>query len=150
MQDNCSFPFGCATTHSSIAEWCGYIKAVMSHPDLAQDQKYLWMWLVAHSADQSHHSCSFTYEQISRAVELSPKTVHCALFKLRIMGFLNGNIPVWYGHPTPEMNKEIRTLRPILVSEEAIVNQQIIKKLRQENLLYDTLDINRTSKIESH
>lgn len=55
------------------------------------------------------------------------------------MGLLNGNIPVWYGTPTPEMNKEVRTLRPILVSEEGFTNQRRIRKLKEHGLLYDMM-----------
>lgn len=134
MQDICTLPFVCAATRSSIADWCGYILAVMRHPDLCQDQKYLWMWLTCHSANQSHHSCSFTYEQLSQAMDLPTKTIHSILFKLKLMGLLNGNIPVWYGTPTPEMNKEKRILRPILTSQKGFANQSMIKNLMEKQM----------------
>jgi hypothetical protein len=133
MQDVCTLPFVCAATRLPIARWCGYIKAVMSHPELRLDEKILWMWLAIHSASQSHHSCSFTYEQLSYALERPCRTIHCALFRLRLMGLLNGDIPVWYGEPTPDMIKHERILRPFFVSEDDLIKQSVIKDMLEES-----------------
>lgn len=117
-----------------FAQWFGYIQVVMGHPDLNQDEKYTWIWLATHCANQFQHTCTFTYESISRAVNRPPKTVHSSLFRLKLMGLLNGNVPAWFGEPTAEMMKEERTLRPMPLSSDALMRQMYIKKMRENNI----------------
>jgi hypothetical protein len=126
----------------------------MSHPDLDPDEKFIWIWLVIQCANTTGNTTSLTYETLSHAVNKPPKTVHRSLLRLRIMGFLNGNIPIWYGEPTTEMMNEMRTLRPIPLSCEDYLEQLTIKKeLEKKGLIWRTYDnkpilINLNSKAE--
>ena len=124
-----------------LGEWFEYIYVVMNHPELLPDEKYIWVWLVTQCANQVDNTASFTYEEISQAVNRPLKTVHRALHRLRIIGFLNGNIPIWYGEPKPEMVNETRILRPIPLSYEAYMQQLAIKKgLQQKGVILETYD----------
>lgn len=124
----------CPTNRCGFSQWFENLKVVMSHPELLDEEKHLWLWLATHSANQAHQSCSCSYEQIFQAVKKPFKTIHRALFRLKLTGLLNADLPIWYGEPTPEMNKAIRVFRPMFISEEALRRQCIIKKEREESL----------------
>jgi hypothetical protein len=86
MFDSYVFPYVCPAKHFPFSDCLIYLQVVMSHSDLHHDEKCLWVWLASHCANQPHHACSFTYEQLSRAMNLTPKKVHSALFRLKLMG----------------------------------------------------------------
>lgn len=134
MLDVCTSAFVCPANRCAFTQWFENLKVVMSHPELSDDEKHLWIWLATHSANKTHHSCSCNYEQISQAVHKPFKALHRALFRLKITGLLNADLPIWYGEPTREMIKQIRVFRPMFISEEALRRQQIIIKERQEAL----------------
>ena len=89
----------------------------MSHQYLHHDARYLWIWLAIHSANKPHHQCSLSYEQLSQAVGLSIKQVHRALLRLRVTGFIRGDVLVWYNNLTTEMITQERKLRVLPLPE---------------------------------
>ncbi len=111
----------------------------MNHPLLQEDEKFLWLWLATQSANNI--PCSFNYEQISSYVNKPPKVIHRILFRLRIMGFLQADIPIWYAEPTKEMVSEIRTIRIMIPPTRQIDPNQVkavvlpLRKSRRLNLL---------------
>lgn len=104
MQD--MWPFfaaNCRAKRVPLSKWFRTLEAVMSHQYLHHDARYLWVWLATFSANKPHHQCLLSYEHISTAVGLSVRQVHRALLRLRITGFLQGEIPIWYNELTTEM-----------------------------------------------
>lgn len=100
-----------------------HLKVLINHPLLQEDEKLLWLWLATRSTNNPSLSCSINYEQISAAVNKPLKQVHRILFRLSIMGFLKGDIPIWYGVPTKEMSQQVRHL--MLVSQpEKTINKE--------------------------
>lgn len=136
MLDGFALPIICAANSYSFMQWFACFKEIMHHPHLCEEEKYLWLWLATQSANNSSFSCSFTYEHISIAVKKTPRVVHRTLFRLRIMGFLLADIPIWYGEPTKEMVQANRHLRlqippqPLLAPDEKalILPKQQVKK----------------------
>ena len=136
MLDGFALPIICAANSYSFMQWFACLKEIMHHPHLCEEEKYLWLWLATQSANNSSFSCSFSYEHISIAVKKTPRVVHRTLFRLRIMGFLLADIPIWYGEPTKEMVQANRHLRlqippqPLLAPDEKalILPKQQVKK----------------------
>jgi hypothetical protein len=114
MLDGFSLPVTRATKHFCPLPCFVDLKKLFHHTLLREEEKILWLWLAIQSAGNDHQSCSFTYEQISRQVGQSLRLVHRSLFRLKIMGFLQAAIPIWYSEPTVEMGQELRCLKPIL------------------------------------
>lgn len=103
-------PIICATNPCRCSDWFVHLKTLNNHPLIKEDEKLLWLWLATQSADNPTFSCSFNYEQIAQAMQWSVKIIHRLLFRLKIMGFLQLDIPIWYGNPTPKMTRQIRTI----------------------------------------
>src|SRR5262249_43341473 len=101
-----------------------FLKEIIHHPLLDEEEKYLWIWLATQSANNTSFSCSYTYEHISQAVNKPLRKVHRILTRLRIMGFLIADLPIYYGEPTPQMAKKTYLLeltsppKPIFQAEE--------------------------------
>ena len=111
MLDTISLPIICAANLSFA------LIKVLKHPLLQEEEKLLWIWLATFCADNAF-CCSLTYEQISYEMNKPLKNIHRSLFRLTLMGFLQGNIPIWYGVPTKEMIKEMRHLKLTLPPEQ--------------------------------
>lgn len=117
MLDDIALPIICATKPCPYAKWFVNLNEIFNHPFLQEDEKLMWLWLATQSANNNSFCCSFTYEQISQKVNKTPKKVHQILFRLKIMGLLHVNVPVWYGEPTLEMihaTRLFKILRPPL------------------------------------
>ncbi|MBS0286524.1 MAG: hypothetical protein JSR17_04460 [Proteobacteria bacterium] len=113
MLDGLALPVVCAANLCSCT-WFVHLKEIMNHSLLNDDEKYLWCWLASQCANQHQLTCSFSYEQISTTLNKPPYLIHRCLFRLRTMGFLQGNIPIWYAQPLPEMIKEMRQMKVLL------------------------------------
>ena len=118
MLDGIPLPVICAANHGECAKWYVHLKSLMNHPILNEDEKLLWLWLATCSANNQSLTCSISIEQISQMISRSEKVVHRCLLRLKIMGILIGNIPIWYGTPTPEMVKEVRKIKLVLMERE--------------------------------
>jgi hypothetical protein len=128
MLDSYFFPYVCPSKHFPFSESLVYLQVVMSHPDLHHDEKCLWVWLASRWTNQPHHKCSYTYEQLSQALNLPTRKVHSALFRLKLMGFLKGEISIWYGDLTFNMITESRKLEPLFLTQRDVDRQQEIKR----------------------
>lgn len=113
MHCGLALPVDCVANRCSCT-WFVHLKEIMNHSLLNETEKYLWCWLCCQSAHQHSLTCSLSYEQISVAVNKPPYLIHRCLFRLRTMGFLQGNIPIWYAQPLPEMIKEVRHIKMLL------------------------------------
>ena len=109
----------CRAKRIPLSKWFRTLEVVMSHRDLHHDARYLWVWLATTSANKPHHSCSLSYEQLSTALGISVRQVHRALLRLRITGFLRGDVPIWYNELTTEM---IITKRNLVVVSLTKIN----------------------------
>jgi len=139
MHDGLLLPQICATNFCASKQWFGYLKEIIHHPLLQEEEKILWMWLAIHCTNHSSFTCSFTYEQIACAVNKPARGIHRILFRLKIMGLLQGNIPIWYGKLTMPMMYEMRTIRlvlPLKIVDKDFLNETILppRKQRQINL----------------
>ncbi|MBN9288031.1 MAG: hypothetical protein J0H47_08900 [Gammaproteobacteria bacterium] len=65
----------------------------------------------------------------------STKVVHRTLFRLKSMGFLSADIPIWYGRPTFEMVHAVRVLKlnlsPRALCKEATAKVTVLPKTRR-------------------
>lgn len=116
MLDGVSMPVICAANQCSC-RWFVHLKSLMNHPILKEDEKFLWCWLATLNANNHQFSCSFTYEQLSIALNKPPKVIHRILFRLKTMGLLFGNIPIWYGVPSNEMIHQRRIVTLVMPSK---------------------------------
>jgi len=137
MLDGFALPIVCAARAYSFMQWFACLKEIMHHPLLSEEEKFLWLWLAIQSADNSSFACSYSYEQISQALNKSTKIIHRTLFRLKIMGFLSADIPIWYGQPTAEMVCTIRMLKlhlsPQSLFEGESANTGVLPKNRKSN-----------------
>ncbi len=137
MLDGFALPIVCAAKPYSFMQWFACLKEIMHHPLLSEEEKYLWLWLATQSADNSSFACSYSYDQMSRALNKSTKIVHRTLFRLKIMGFLSADIPIWYGQPTTEMIRTIRLIKlhlsPKSIFKDGELNSQVLPKIRKNN-----------------
>lgn len=133
MLDECPLTLICPAKRSFLGECVPYLLVMIQHPDLSQDDKFLYLWLVIRCSRQSNHTCAITYAELSRLLDKAPKKIHMSLLRLKVIGFLNGDIPIWYGDLTPEMMTKERKLEPVLISEKDFQYQQMIKKQYENN-----------------
>lgn len=127
MLDGLSLPQICATN----------LKEIIRHPFLREDEKILWLWLATHCTNHSPFTCSFTYEQIAHAVNKPTRGIHRILFRLKIMGLLQGDIPIWYGKLTISMVHEMRTIKlvlPLKAIDKKFFNETILPPRSQRRI----------------
>jgi hypothetical protein len=118
MHDGLSLPVICGANPHFFTKWFVHLKILMTHPILKDEEKLLWIWLATSCANNPFLTCSLSYEQIANAVGKPVRDIHRILFRLKIMGILMGNIPIWYGAPTPAMVNEIRDLKLVLLERD--------------------------------
>ncbi len=118
MLDGIPLPVICAANLCSCAKWFVHLKSLMNHPILKEDEKFLWLWLATCSANNQSLSCSLSYEQISMAINKPVRVIHRCLLRLKVMGLLIGDIPIWYGEPLPAMVGEVRKIKLVLMERE--------------------------------
>ena len=116
MLDRLALPIICAA-NPCLCVWFVHLKDILNHPILKEDEKYMWCWLATFCANNHQTSCSFTYEELSTALNKSAKTIHRILFRLRVVGLLQGNIPIWYGVPSNEMIHQRRIIKLVMPSK---------------------------------
>ncbi len=114
MLDAISLPSICAANPHSFTQWFACLKQIMLHPILNEEEKYLWLWLATCSTNNVSFKCSLSYEQIVQSTRKPSRKVHRLLTRLRTMGFLIADIPIYYGEPTDEMVQRIREFQLIL------------------------------------
>ncbi len=124
MLDGLALPFICATNACLCAQFVN-LKEILNHPLLQEDEKFLWCWFATSSANNHQSSCSFTYEQLSIALNKPAKFIHRILFRLKIMGLLQGNIPIWYGVPSVEMIHQLRIIKLVMPSKIPIDKERL-------------------------
>ena len=136
MLDGLATPFICAAKSDSFVQWFACLKKIVHHPLLNEEEKFLWLWLATQSTNNMSFYCSFSYEQISQAMNKSARSVHRNLTRLRTMGFLIANIPIYYGEPTPEMVKETRYIKLIappkgffIPASSKLITRPVLKNL---------------------
>jgi len=135
MLNGLSLPVICATNLCTSKQWFVYLNEIVQHALLQDDEKLLWMWFAAYCINNDVSSCSFTYEQLSHFVNKPTRGIHRILFRLKIMGLLQGNIPIWYGKLTVPMVHEMRTIKlvlPLKNSEKEFLNETILPPRRQQ------------------
>ncbi len=120
MLDALSLPVICAANLCYCAKWFVHLKSLMNHPILKEEEKLLWLWLATCSANNQSLTCSLSYEQISLAINKPVRVIHRCLQRLKVMGLLLGDIPIWYGVPTPQMVNEVRKLKLVLIEREFV------------------------------
>lgn len=113
MLDNLAMPIICAAEPNSFTTWFASLKELFNHPYLDEEEKSLWLWLANQSANNLPFSCSYSYEQLSQAVNKTPRRIHRILMRLRVMGFLIADLPIYYGEPTREMVATVHHLKLI-------------------------------------
>lgn len=111
MLDGLALPLVCAAKPDSFIQWFACLEEIINHPLLLEEEKFLWLWLATKSANNLSFSCSFNYEQISLAVHKPCRRVHRILTRLRVMGFLFADLPIYYGEPTLEMVQTVYQLK---------------------------------------
>ncbi len=124
MLDGLALPIICSA-NPCLCGWFVHLKDIFNHPILKEDEKYLWCWFATFSANKHQSSCSFTYGELSSALNKSAKNIHRILFRLRVMGLLQGNIPIWYGVPTHEMIQQIRIIKLVMPSKIPIDKERL-------------------------
>lgn len=82
--------------------------------ELTWNEKVLWMWAATHCAKNAATACTFSYEQISLAMNQSCKQVHRALTRLKVVGFLLSDSPIWYYELSKLMCTKIHTFTPVV------------------------------------
>lgn len=132
MLDGISLPVICAANHGECQKWFVHLKSLMNHPILKEEEKLLWMWLATCSASNQSLWCSMSIEQISQMISKPEKVVHRCLLRLKIMGLLIGDIPIWYGEPTPEMVKAVRKMKLVLMEREFQAPVLVNHRLRSQ------------------
>jgi hypothetical protein len=111
MLDRFALPCNCATDQSYFRQWFGFLKELIIHPHLEEEEKYLGIWLASQCANIVSYSCSFSYDQISQMINKPPRFIHHALLSLKIMGFLSvDSLCISYSAPTEEMRIKIHVL----------------------------------------
>lgn len=123
MLNGLSLPIICATNLCACAQWFVHLEKIIHHPLLQADEKILWIWLATQCANNPSFSHSLSYEQIARAMNKPTRGIHRILFRLKIMGLLEGAIPIWYGEPTVEMVQEVRTIKLIMPPKAVFENE---------------------------
>lgn len=118
MLDSIALPVICAANLCPCATWFVHLKCLMNHPILKEDEKLLWLWLATCCTNNQYLRCSISIEQISQMISKPEKAVHRCLLRLKIMGLLMGDIPIWYGVPTAEMVKEVRHIKLVLINKD--------------------------------
>lgn len=88
--------------------------ALIDCSELTFIEKSLWMWIATQCAKISSETYQCSYEQLSLAMNLTCKQIHCALTRLKVIGFLIGDSPIWYYELTQSMLIEVYTLKPIV------------------------------------
>ena len=87
------------------------LKTVFNHPRLDTVEKSLWLWLVSQGVfSEAELVCFLSYHDISLALDYSAQAIHRALIRLRVMGFLFGEIFIYYGPLSEETIKQDRRL----------------------------------------
>lgn len=132
MLEESSVELVCPSKSSFMGDYGPYLLILLNHPDLGQDEKFVFLWLLIQCDSQSSDSCIMSYGELSDRLDKPPKKVHWLLFRLKAIGFLEATLPFWYGELTEEMISIERTLKPVLLSERDIQYQLMIKK-RYEN-----------------
>ncbi|MBS0290433.1 MAG: hypothetical protein JSS07_10435 [Proteobacteria bacterium] len=110
MQD-VAFSFICQAKPCSFAKWFAFLRKIIEHSMLDEAEKFLGCWLATQCANNLSFTCSFNYEQISLAVHKPSRKVHRILTRLRTMGFLIADIPIYYGELSIEMVQTVRTFK---------------------------------------
>ncbi|MBN9289430.1 MAG: hypothetical protein BGO43_10540 [Gammaproteobacteria bacterium 39-13] len=153
MLNGLSLPIICATNLCVSKQWFVYLNEIIQHAFLQDDEKLLWMWFAAFCINNNQSSCSFTYEQLSHLVNKPTRGIHRILFRLKIMGLLQGNIPIWYGKLSLPMLHEMRTIKlvlPLKIAEKEFLHETILPPRRQRqfnlNLASDGPPIPRKAK----
>ena len=114
MLDGLALPIICTANSQSLVQWFACLKQIVNHPQLNEEEKYLWLWLATQSTNNLSFNCSFNYEQLSQAMCKPPRRIHRFLTRLRTMGFLIADIPIYYGEPTIDMVKAVREIQLIM------------------------------------
>lgn len=130
MLEEFSLPLVCPDRGSFMGGSGPYLFVMLDHPDLGQDEKFIFLWLLIYCDNQCSESCTMSYDELSRRFDKAPKKIHWSLFRLKAIGFLRGDLPIWYGELTPEMIMVQRTLTPVLLSERDLQYQWMLKKTR--------------------
>ena len=138
MLDGFSPSLVCATNAGVCQNWFVILKELIDHPLLQDEEKCLWMWLATQCAN-TDHVCSFNYEQIALQLNKSVRSVHRLLFRLKLMGFLQADIPIWYGTPTKSMSLKVYTFKliqtpPLIVDDVNHIILPFRKTLSSSNL----------------
>lgn len=150
MLDGFALPIVCAASPYSFMQWFACLREIMHHPHLHEEEKYLWLWLATQSANNSSFCCSMSYEQIACSVNKPPKIIHRILFRLRIMGFLHADIPIWYGEPTLEMVKTVRSIKLLLPPKPLFLPDDKAVVLPRRNKNIPSSHLNLVGKKHAH
>lgn len=114
MLDSVVIPIICTTNLCQCAQWFVHIKTILHHALLKDEERLLLLWFASRSANNPHFVCFFNYEQLSIALNRSPKAIHRLLFRLRTLGFLQGDIPIWYAALPAQMIMEMREIKVLI------------------------------------
>lgn len=128
LEEESSLALVCPDRRSFLGESSPYLFVMLNHPDLGQDEKFIFLWLLLYCDSQCSESCTLSYGELSRRFDKAAKKIHWSLFRLKAIGFLKGDLPIWYGELTPEMITTKRTLTPVLLSERDVQYQMMLKK----------------------
>lgn len=143
MLDGVALPLVFAAKPHSFAKWFACLSEIINHPLLHEEEKYLGLWLAIQSINNESFSCSFNYEQISQAVNKSSRKIHRILTRLRVMGFLIADLPIYYGEPTLKMVQTAHTLKLVLPPKQVFTteNTTVLSYIRSQktsiNLIKD-------------
>lgn len=103
MVKTCARTLLCAVNKCFFLNLFTNLRILLDYSSLNHAEKCVLRWLATECAMNVSHACNVSYEELSLALNLPCKTIHRALFRLRIMGFLHACIPIWYWKLTPEM-----------------------------------------------
>lgn len=119
------FPVVKCNPYRSLPPTLSLVQTIYPRNEINEGEKMLWIWLTSHSTESEDASCLFSYQQLSDIMQWKVDSIHRALLRLRLLGFLKCDLPLLHGVVSPVDAIVVHKLYPTLPELEKARERQV-------------------------